>query len=726
MIRKITIGAALFFLFSSAGVDAAGPRGRSLNWGLCPAESGIEQRPSTEGLEPGFSAVEGDEATLVEDGLSNFSGNVELVRDTDALRADKLTYDEPNRTAEAFGNTRLWSGSMFWEGEHAFLNLNEDRGLLENGRYQLTETHGRGEAASIEHNMRRDISKLKDVDYTTCESGGTPTWEISASKLFLDHGEEWGSARNAVLRFKGVPVAYTPYISFPLTDKRKTGFLPPTFGGSRDSGADITTPFYWNIAPNYDATLSPRFLGTRGVMLGGEGRYLFQSWHGALSATLLPNDNKLDDADRWLVQFRHIQDFDSSHGHLSIDFNNVSDKQYLEDFGNSLSVTSTRFLDRNAILTYARNWWSIYARVNSYQSVDRTLPGADRPYDIMPQIYYYTGFPSLYPHVNFQVYGETTYFDRTDTVTGGRFNLKPFVSFPFEKPWGFATPKIALDQTWYELDANSFGENRLSRTVPTLSLDSGVFFERELTLASNRYLHTLEPRLYYLYRPEVEQDDIPLFDTGEYDFSFGQLFRENRYSSIDRLGDSNAITLALSSRQRWSDLLLAGSGSGVADPDHADESFVRNRHRGFFAGQSGLVGRWRIAVGSQRRPDAAQRRTPEVSPRGKQDLQFRLPVSPPGKRGTNGSIFPLAAQSQLGLVGPLELFPARQSNIGGFWRCGIRGMLLGCQTCRPSLYQYVARQIRQCSVPSGRTQGTGRARPRDDFVPEKEHSRLYQ
>jgi LPS-assembly protein len=267
-----------------------------------------------------------------------------------------------------------------------------------------------------------------------------------------------------------------------------------------------------------------------------------------LAGNILPSDNRLDDEDRWLVQFRHNQLFDANRGRIDVDFNNVSDKQYLEDFGNSLSVTSTRFLNRYANVTYARDWWLVRGRVNSYQSVDRTLPGSSRPYDYLPQIFYMTTFAQPLPHVNFQVYGETTYFDRAESVTGGRFNLRPFVSFPFETPGSFFTPRIALDQTWYALDGNEFGGDSLTRTVPNFSIDSGLFLERSLALGEESFIHTIEPRVYYLYRPDIGQDDIPVFDSSEYDFSFGQLFRDNRYSSIDRLGDQNSVTLALTSR----------------------------------------------------------------------------------------------------------------------------------------------------------------------------------
>lgn len=547
-IKTITwVAIAASGVLPAAGFAAEEPR--QDDWGLCPVETGLEIRPSAAGLDPGFAALEGDEATLIEHGVSTFAGNVELVRDDNALRTDRLTYDEPNDIVDALGNTRLWSGSMFWQGEHANLNMTKDEAKLERGNYRLTDSRGRGDARLIEHDMQRDVSKLKEVSYTTCpDVDGQPSWKLSAGKLFLDHHEEWGSARNVVLRVKGVPILYTPYISFPLSDRRKTGLLPPTFGSTRDSGFDITTPFYWNIAPNYDATLFPRYLGNRGLMLGAEGRYLRPDFEGLIAGNILPSDDELDDQDRWLVQFRHNQAFDADRGRLVVDFNNVSDKQYLEDFGNSLSVTSTRFLNRYALVTYGRDWWSVRARVNSYQSVDRTLPGSDRPYDYLPQIYYYTSFSQPLRHVNFQIYGETTYFDRTDTVTGGRFHLRPFVSFPFETAGSFFTPRIALDQTWYALDGNEFGDDSLTRTVPNFSIDSGLFLERNLTLGAESYIHTIEPRIYYLYRPDVGQDDIPVFDSSEFDFSFGQLFRDNRYSSIDRLGDQNSVTLALTSR----------------------------------------------------------------------------------------------------------------------------------------------------------------------------------
>jgi LPS-assembly protein len=527
---------------------AAGRGKTPLNWGLCPTESGIEARPSSEGLEPGFGAVEGDQATLVKNGVSTFSGNAELVRDNNAVRADKLTYDKPGQIVDALGHARLWSGSIFWEGEHANLDMDKEEGVLDEGKYRLTDTHGRGSAKHIEHNSRRNVTKMREVTYTTCPSGDTPNWEIDASKMFLNHNAERGSARNAVIRIKGIPIAYTPYISFPLTNARKSGLLPPTLRSAGSAGFDTKIPFYWNIAPNYDATITPRYLTARGVMLGGEARYLKEHFKGILAADYMPEDRLLSNSDRWIVQFQHDQLFDSNRGHLVINFNNVSDKRYLEDFGETLAITSTSFLDRYANLTYGRDWWSVYARVNSFQTVDETIPATSRPYDDLPQIFYYTGFAPLFPHVNAQIYGETTYFDRADSVTGGRFNLKPFVSFPFENAAGFFTPKISLDQTWYSLNNNSLGSDRIARTVPTFSVDSGLYFEREMALGKQQYLHTLEPRIFYLYRPKVQQDDIPVFDSSQYDFSFSQLFRDNRYSSIDRLGDANSITFALTSR----------------------------------------------------------------------------------------------------------------------------------------------------------------------------------
>lgn len=515
-------------------------------WRFCPADVLPADRPSTEGIEPGFTLLTADEAEMVKDGTSVFTGDAELVRDDNAVRADRLTYDEPNDLAEAFGHARLWSGDLYWEGEHARVDLGADEGLLEHGRYQLLTSPAHGDADRAETDLARNISKFRGVDYTTCP-GEVPDWKLSAKNLFLDHNEEWGSARNVVFRVRNVPVAYTPYISFPLSDKRKSGFLPPTVGNSRDSGVDVSLPYYWNIAPNMDATFAPRWLGRRGTMLFGQYRYLFTRASGQLAAEYLPSDRLAGHDYRAFVSYQHSQSFAGGRGHAEIDFNNVSDKEYFEDFGTNLSVSSTRFIERQARTTYSGRGWSVTGRLLSYQSVDPSLAAASRPFNILPQVYYYVAVPLGINKLSAAVSAETSYFERDDTTTGGRFDLKPTLSYQaLSTPGAFVTPQLSLEHTQYVLDDNPGGDH-IDRTVPTFSLDSGLFFERDLELAGTSFVHTLEPRLYYLYRPEVEQDDIPIFDSGRYDFSDKQLFRDNRFSSIDRLGDANSLSVALSS-----------------------------------------------------------------------------------------------------------------------------------------------------------------------------------
>jgi len=535
-------------LAASIGVTPAAARQKAKRdpWLLCPAADLPAGRPSAEGLDPGFVSLTSDEAQMVEDGPSIFTGNVELVRDDNALRTDRLTWDEPREIAEALGHTRLWSGDLYWEGERATVNLDTEQGRLETGLYRILSGRGHGRAANAETDLAHETSDFKDVDYTTCP-GETPDWQLSAESLHLDHEAEWGSARNVVFRVRGVPVAYTPYMSFPLSDKRKSGFLPPSFGSSRDAGFDVSLPYYWNIAPNMDATVAPRVIGRRGVMLMGQYRYLFTQGHGQLDLGYMPQDSLEDDDYRGIVTYEHQQGFAGGRGTADVFFNSVSDKEYFEDFSNNLSISSTRFLERQGRITYGGNGWSVNGRVLNYQTVDPTLPSDSRPYTMLPQVYYYATLPLGVPRLSAGLYGETTYFERDGTTEGGRIDVKPVLAYSlYSTPGAYVTPRLSLSHTQYLLEDNP-GGNHIDRTVPTVNLDSGLFFERELAVGGEGYIHTLEPRLFYLYRPEVDQDDIPVFDTGEYSFSDKVLFYENRFSGIDRLADANSLSVSLSS-----------------------------------------------------------------------------------------------------------------------------------------------------------------------------------
>ena len=382
--------------------------------------------------------------------------------------------------------------------------------------------------------------------YTTCDVDDN-SWSLTSPRIKLDRAKDVGEAYHAVLRIKRVPVFYAPYINFPLSDKRKSGFLAPSFGTSDESGTEIFLPYYWNIAPNYDATFTPRFIERRGVQFQNEFRYLSNYHNGIIEAEYLPSDSLFDD-DRSLIRLRHNTNF-SRQWRGDLLFAEVSDSEYLEDLGNSLAITSITHLERRADLSYDGNWGNFLTRVQDFQTVDDTIAASNRPYKRLPQLLYSSPRIQSWWNIDQQLRSEWVQFDRDDSVTAARLDIQPTLSRRFERSWGFFEPRVKLRHTQYQLDDQAAGiDDNLSRTVPISSLDGGLFFDKPFTLGKGAFVHTLEPRLFYLYVPFRDQDDIPLFDTGLNNFRFGQLFNDNRFSGGDRIGDANQLTLALTSR----------------------------------------------------------------------------------------------------------------------------------------------------------------------------------
>ena len=535
---------ALLAGFAPARADAA-------PGGFCPEPLAIPARPAVEAaLEPDQTFISADEADLVEDGASTLVGNVEVARNRQQARADKVIYDQPRDTADLEGNVNYWDDTLYLNSETAFLDFNTEVSQFRRGDYLLIERRGRGAANSMTHAVDTR-TEMEDARYTTCDPDAE-FWRINARSVDLDHGEEWGSARHVVVRIKSIPVFYTPYISFPLSDARKSGFLVPSYGNTTRHGFEFSTPYYWNIRPEMDATLTPRFLTESGVMAMGEYRYLRESGDGIVNAEYLPSDSQRGGRHRNLFGLKLNQRFLAA-GHLHIDYNRVSDRFYFEDFGNQLSVSSTRFLEQRADIGYSGSNWNALLRVQNYQTVDRSIARASRPYKRLPQVLFNYNAPRRYGALNYGLAGEAVYFDRgadraaRNNINGLRLNLKPYISYPLRTVATFLEPRLGLDYAQYSLSDSSTFKNSPGRVLPVFSLDGGVFLEREASLFSRPYLQTLEPRLYYLYVPEENQSDLPVFDTGVLSNSFSALFRDNRFTGADRLGDANQLTLAVSS-----------------------------------------------------------------------------------------------------------------------------------------------------------------------------------
>ncbi len=522
-------------------------------WKLCGEESAdaawrLKKTESV--LELDATSIDANEMEVTQEGVTTLSGNVEVRHNANTIFAQHAIYDESKANLNVEGDVKFWTEGLYWHGEEATIDRDQDVSTFGKGDYRLLDRRGHGKAERIVDQPGPNITRMKNVEYTTCPGGpdDEAPWRLKAKNLKLDHDANFGRALHTVLKIKDVPVFYIPYISFPLTEERMSGFLPMTIGTTKDSGFDIRTPYYWNISGNKDATITPRILGDRGVMLGTQFRYLQPTGKGTLELEYMPSDSRFEDDDRYLFDAEIEKSFATGRGRLFIDFNQVSDKEYFEDLSTSINITSQRLLDRRADVTWNGGWWSMLSRLQSYQNVDNSLLDEQQPYDRLPQFLFRTHFPQKNKQLNYKISSEAVYFDRTNSINGGRFDLMPEVSFPIRNVGSFIVPRLKLRHTQYFLDRDDGVTDSPDRTLPILSLDSGLFFEGDLAFGESQYLHTLEPRLFYLYIPESDQADIPIFDTGAFDTSFAQLFRDDRFNAADRVGDANQLTIALTSR----------------------------------------------------------------------------------------------------------------------------------------------------------------------------------
>jgi LPS-assembly protein len=498
------------------------------------------------------TGLSGDVANVQEGGLSILSGNVEVQRGTMQLKADHLTYRENEELIDIEGNVQFWDEGTYATGEKAHIDLGEDTTTLSTGSYIFLDNHSHGDAGEAVITSQKIIT-INDADYTTCNPGSS-TWRLNAEELELDFAEDVGTAHNVWLEVGDVPVFYTPYATFPLSDKRKSGLLVPKVRISNTTGFDLTIPSYFNIAPNQDATLGGRLMTKRGLQLQGEYRYLTTRGGGLLSGEYLPDDREFDGY-RGAFHYEHDGRF-APRWSTDIDYNWASDKDYFTDLGTNLAIASQSFLEQRGDVTYSGNGWSGVARAQAFQTLDGTIAPENRPYKRLPQLYV-SGYERRRNRTfNPGGHGEYVNFDRTGSVTSQRVDLKPTLDYQWRDAAWFVVPKATLRFTHYDLENTAPGQSSsLSRTIPTASLDTGMFFERDWSIGGRGFLQTLEPRLFYLYVPYKNQDDIPIFDSGEFDFAFEQLFRENRFTGSDRVGDANQVSLALTSR-----LLTSGSG----------------------------------------------------------------------------------------------------------------------------------------------------------------------
>ncbi|MDR0225067.1 MAG: LPS-assembly protein LptD [Burkholderiaceae bacterium] len=503
--------------------------------------------------------VRGDALSGQPDINTVIEGNGELRRGDTMIRADRLEYKVPEDRVNAMGSVHINQAGNVYEGTQLDLEVDAFKGFFDNASYRFLVNSAYGKSSRVDF-IDRDHAVVYDATYTTCQRGDEaswqPAWMLRAKTLHVDMAEEVGVAEGAALQFKGVTVLPVPRMSFPLSDKRKSGLLPPTMGIDKLSGFEYTQPYYWNLAPNRDMTLYPSVMTKRGVNLGAQFRYLEPTYSGEAYAAYMPGD-RLRERDRWSYSLQHRGTLDSPIGGLGLNMNlnRVSDDNYWRDFPLAARSLRERLLPNDVNLSWARGDGVLTLRTLYWQTMqDVTAPIAP-PYGMQPQLQWrYT--PLDLPHgLDFGFVADTTRFKVNQPLAGMTYNngqrsyMQAQLSRPFLSPGAFITPKIMLHASSYQVDnPMSNGSRNATRTLPTVSVDSGLVFERDTTLFGRKLLQTFEPRAFYTYTPYRDQSYLPLYDTARNDFNFASIYSENDYNGQDRIADNHLLTLGATTR----------------------------------------------------------------------------------------------------------------------------------------------------------------------------------
>ena len=509
-------------------------------------------------------------------------GKAEIHRGTTSIFADWLRFDNEAEEVQARGGVRIERDGDVMSGPSLRYRMNSSSGVFESPlfsiaprpRRELEPVSARGSAGKLEF-LGEDLYRVTDGNFTTCKPGNED-WVLRAEQLDLDYGRNIGVAKWATLYFMDKPLIKTPTLEFPLNNERKSGFLSPIVGVTGKSGPEITVPYYFNLAPNYDLTVLPRYMEKRGLQIGGEFRYMDRTYSGVARGEVLPDDQQRG-ISRSVMALNHSYYNGPWTGGLNL--NKASDNNYFRDLSSRLSIVSQTYLPREGTLTYqgqlpAGGNWNATTRFQSFQTLQDPSNPVLIQYSRAPQVLFNASRPDV-GGFDFGLQGETVDFHHPEKVVGLRTRLQPSVSYPIITPGAYLTPKFGLDTTFYSLGRTSVvpgTPDTIQRTLPVFSADSGLIFEKESRYFGQSYQQTLEPRAYYLFRPYRDQSKIPLFDTAISDFNYAQIFSENSFSGADRLVDANQVTLAVTSR-----LLSPNSGQEALRATLGQRYYLRDQ-----------------------------------------------------------------------------------------------------------------------------------------------------
>ncbi len=538
--RLPSVGLLMLLVLAAESHAAGAGLGLKLDRGLASPESaGNEKLPVY---------IDADQIQGRQENDLEARGNARFRTREKSLSADWLLYRSKEDEVEAEGNVRLEQAGNVFQGTRLKLNLESEKGYLQQPVYSLSELGARGDAKEFifagENRYRIDQGK-----YTTC-GPGQDDWFIRARDLELDKNTQIGTARDASVVFMNTPILYTPWMDFPLSRDRKSGFLSPTIATGGKSGAEFSIPYYWNIAPNRDATITPHVLSRRGLMVGGEFRYLDPGYNGEMRVELLPND-RVADRDRYAAFARHAQAWGP--WNLLVNVQKVSDDNYFRDLSTQIQATSRTLLPREALASRGGSLgqtgnWALIGHVQRWQTLQDPQSPVGIPYDRLPSLTLITNnYDVAGTDINFT--GTYVDFHHPTQVNGSRLVAYPSVSVPLQTSYAFLTPKLGIHYTRYDIASQPVSPlTNQSRSVPIFSTEGGLVFERDATIGGTRYLQTLEPKLMYVYIPYRDQRHLPNFESGLADINFASIFSENQFSGNDRINDANQLTLGVTSR----------------------------------------------------------------------------------------------------------------------------------------------------------------------------------
>lgn len=556
-----------------------------------PTASNVQPTSESDGI-----IINGDKLELHLDRKMRAIGNASISRDKQDVYGDTIEYDIQNDELHAIGNVRIEVGDTKLTGPELRMRLSESIGemrdasiimtkpinvLMQQRKVMSSETFSKklgslqsqqigsedmarfdldsdSEDASMSDNApfstaRGDATaiffegenkkRMTGARYTTC-AADVDDWYIKASEIEINNYTDSGTAKNASVEFKGVPLLYTPWISFSFNNQRKSGMLAPTIGSTSRSGFEVLTPFYWNIAPNMDATLAARALSKRGLQLQGEFRYMEENFSGIDNVEYLPSDS-LSGETRYFANLKHQHRFDNGWS-AGYSIEKVSDNQYFSELSTRITTTSRINLPQQFNIDYVDENWRFNALAQKFQTLDDN----SYPYERLPQLTL-TG-KQYFGDISTNIYTQLVSFDTNNGApvkpTGNRLTLYPSISLPLSSSYGYITPKLGIHHTSYSLDNIASSQDSQQRTLPIFSLDTGLYFDRDFQIANRAYSQTIEPRLFYVYIPDRKQSEIPLFDTGEADLNFSSLFFENQFTGNDRINNANQVSFAVTSR----------------------------------------------------------------------------------------------------------------------------------------------------------------------------------